>query len=84
MQDRTMDQITEPNVQAARDAFNKLRNEQGITYDELARRTGIGRSTILDLAQGRSAGLAKTWYALATVLGVNVGDLLNHFHDPTE
>ena len=77
-----MDHISEPNVQAARDAFNELRDQKGITYDEIARRTGIGRTTILGVAQGRSVGTALTWYAMASAIGVNVGDLLNHFHDP--
>lgn len=55
------------------------------TYDELARRTGLARRTLIEIEQGRTIGSLKTWHALAHALDVSVDHLfatLCEGHEP--
>jgi transcriptional regulator with XRE-family HTH domain len=73
-------EITTPGLELAR-----LRSERGWTYDELARRTGLARRTLIEIEQGRTIGSLKTWHALAHALDVSVDHLfatLCEGHEP--
>lgn len=72
-----------PNFRALRVRLARLRDAQGITYDELASRTGLSRRSIVALASGEvrngqpTEGTLTSWYLIAHALGVSVGDLVD-------
>ena len=65
----------DPNLAALRLELARLRSERGWTYDELARRSGLARRTLIEIEQGRTIGSLKTWHALAHALNVPVDHL---------
>ncbi|MBT2393942.1 helix-turn-helix transcriptional regulator [Streptomyces sp. ISL-1] len=65
----------DPNLNALRLQLARLRGERGWSYDELARRSGLGRRTVIEIEQGRTIGSLKTWHALAHALNVPVDQL---------
>lgn len=66
----------DPNLTALRLELGRLRAEHGWSYDELARRSGLARRTLIEIEQGRTIGTLKTWHALAHALDVPVDRLL--------
>jgi len=62
--------------------IRRLLNAQGMTLSELSRRSGIAKGYLWELVQGPEATVARmkpsaeTLYAVGTVLGASVGDLL--------
>ncbi|MFE4801010.1 helix-turn-helix transcriptional regulator [Streptomyces sp. NPDC056708] len=75
----------DPNLTALRLELARLRSERGWTYDELARRTGLARRTLIEIEQGRTIGSLKTWHALAHALDVPVDHLFGTLcegHEP--
>ncbi|MFD9636586.1 helix-turn-helix transcriptional regulator [Streptomyces violascens] len=66
----------DPNLDALRLQLARLRGARGWSYDELARRSGLGRRTLIEIEQGRTIGSLKTWHALAHALAVPVEQLL--------
>ncbi|MFF3547472.1 helix-turn-helix transcriptional regulator [Streptomyces platensis] len=67
----------DPNLAALRLELGRLRGERGWTYDELARRSGLARRTLIEIEQGRTIGSLKTWHALAHALDVSVDHLFS-------
>lgn len=65
----------DPDLSRLRHAFDKARVESGLTYDELADRTGLARRTLLDIATGRSVGTLRTWMLVAYALNTSLDDL---------
>ena len=65
----------DPNLTALRLELARLRSERGWTYDELARRSGLARRTLIEIEQGRTIGSLRTWHALAHALSVPVDHL---------
>lgn len=65
----------EPNVEALRLHLARLRADRGWTYDELARRSGLSRRTLIEIEQGRTVGTLATWHALAHALGAPLDEL---------
>ncbi|HEY8743607.1 MAG TPA: helix-turn-helix transcriptional regulator [Chloroflexota bacterium] len=51
----------------------ELRNQSFLTQDDLAKRAGVGQSTIAKIEQGESRPRHKTARALAEALGVEPG-----------
>lgn len=49
---------------------------RGLSAAGLARASGVGRATLADLEAGRGNPTVETLYALASVLGVTLADLL--------
>ncbi|MEU6807723.1 helix-turn-helix transcriptional regulator [Streptomyces sp. NPDC046831] len=66
----------DPNLAALRVELARLRAERGWTFDELARRTGLARRTLIDLEHGHTAGSLTTWHTLAHTFGIPVEQLL--------
>lgn len=74
-----------PDFAALRMHLRRLRNERGWSLDELAARSGVGRSTLSSLESGKSRrnpnrpasnGTLHTWYCIARALDVDLGELL--------
>lgn len=77
--------VAEPDFEALRLYLARLRHERGWSLDELAARSGIGRSTLATLESGRSRrtpgapatrGNLETWFRLAQAFDVELGALL--------
>lgn len=66
----------DPDLAALRVTLARLRVERNWTFDELARRSGLARRTLIDLEHGRTTGSVTTWRALAHALGVPIDELL--------
>ncbi|MFJ7231475.1 helix-turn-helix transcriptional regulator [Streptomyces tendae] len=64
----------DPDLAALRVTLARLRVERNWTFDELARRSGLARRTLIDLEHGRTTGSVTTWHAHA--LGVPIDELL--------
>lgn len=56
--------------------ITKLREDRGLSKNELAARTGLARSFVTDLEQGRTTPSTETLARLGFVLGISPGDLL--------
>lgn len=79
------DDLAEPNVAAIRLHLARLRHERGLSYDELAARSGVRRSTLVSLESGRprrspekaaTSGTLLTWFRIAQALEVDLGELV--------
>lgn len=75
----------EPDFDALRLRLAQLRHAKGFSYNDLAARSGVGRSTLEALESGRSRrnpnrastrGTLETWYRIAVALEVDLGDLV--------
>lgn len=87
---RVPDSIDEPNVAALRVHLAQLRHERGWSYDELAARSGVGRSTLVTLESGSSrrnpdkpatTGTLVTWFRIAQAFDVDLGDLVRPLYE---
>ncbi|ATW46703.1 helix-turn-helix transcriptional regulator [Streptomyces peucetius] len=65
----------DPNLTALHLELARLRGERGWTYDELARRSGLSRRTLIEIEQGRTIGSITTWHTLAHALDVPLEQL---------
>ncbi|WP_460784501.1 helix-turn-helix transcriptional regulator [Microbacterium tumbae] len=79
--------VDEPNFPALRAHLAHLRHERGWSYDELAARSGVGRSTLVTLESGKSrrnpnkpatTGTLTTWFHIARAFEISLGDLVGH------
>lgn len=66
-----------PNLAALRAELDRLRQGQGLTWEQLADRAGIARQTVLNV-RGNTDGSLITWFQIAWALEVPVGELLAH------
>ncbi|MFJ9083862.1 helix-turn-helix domain-containing protein [Streptomyces sp. NPDC102384] len=66
----------DPNLNALRLEFARLRAGHGWTYGELAGRTGLSHRTVIDLEHGRTTGTITTWHTIAHAFGVPLDQLL--------
>lgn len=88
------DPVHAPDIGALRLQLARLRQQRGWSYNELAARSGVGRSTLVTLENGRprrgreapeTHGTLLTWYRIAEALDIALGDLLAPIqsHRPT-
>ncbi len=77
--------VPEPDYEALRLHLARLRHDRGWSYNELAARSGVGRSTLVYLESGApnrnstraaTTGSIGTWFKIARALDVDLGDLL--------
>jgi DNA-binding XRE family transcriptional regulator len=66
----------DPDLEALRLKLARLRADRGWTYEQLADRAGVSRRTLIEIEQGRTHGLLKTWHALAHALDTSFDELL--------
>ncbi|RNG33529.1 helix-turn-helix domain-containing protein [Streptomyces botrytidirepellens] len=64
-----------PDLDALRVELVRQRRARGWTLDALASRSGVSRSSVVALEQGRSTGYITTWHALSHALDIPLGDL---------
>ena len=70
-----------PNFESLRLALVRLRADKGMSFDELERRSGVARSSLIWLEQGRQKGSLTTWWRIARALEVPLGELVAHLDD---
>lgn len=70
-----------PNFDALRLALGRLRHERKMSFDELERRSGVARSSLIWLEQGKQKGSLTTWWRVARGLEVPLGELVSHLDD---
>ncbi|MGW2782788.1 helix-turn-helix domain-containing protein [Streptomyces populi] len=62
--------------------LRELREAQGISLSELARRSGVGKGTLSELEGGRRNPTLETLYALTTALEVPLSTALRDLESP--
>jgi transcriptional regulator with XRE-family HTH domain len=75
-----------PDFEALRLRLSTLRAERGLTYDQLADKSGVSRATLVTIETGAhrsrrpdspsSRGSLETWWRIAKALDVPLADLL--------
>jgi len=71
-------------IDALRAAVRQLRADKGLSVDDVMMRSGLSRTAVMDLLNGRgriACGRLDTWWALAWALGVPLCDLLRVLDD---
>lgn len=71
-----MTSSAEPNLVALRSAAQQARHDSGLTWDELAARSGLQRRSVQYLMSGERNGSLSAWWKLARGLGVSFSDLV--------
>ena len=74
-------------IDALRAEINKLRTKQQLSINNLVMRSGLSRTAVLDLLNGRGrivTGRLDTWWALAWALDVPFGRLMAALDEPAE
>lgn len=76
----------EPDFEALRLKLSRLRAARGMTYDQLAERSGVSRATLVTIETAAhrsrrpgsrsSRGSLETWWKIAKGLGVPLAELL--------
>jgi transcriptional regulator with XRE-family HTH domain len=67
----------DPDFGRLADQLRTLREERGLTYEELAEATGLSRRGVISLERGERNGNVRSWYRLARALGVMPSELFS-------
>lgn len=65
----------DPSLDAMRVAFARRRNELGLSFDAVAERSGLHRSSVIRLANGDRDGTIRAWAKLAWAVEMRFADL---------
>lgn len=65
----------DPQLAPLRTRMGQLRQDQGLTYEELAERSGLSRSVVIRCETGVVRGHIRTWLQIARGLGVTLSEL---------
>ncbi len=65
----------QPTSEAPGANLRNRRLERGMSQDQLAQATGLTKTTIQNLENGRSPGYRHTWQRIAAALGTTVASL---------
>lgn len=68
-------QSSSAHVDRLRLLLSARRGQLGITYDELAAKSGVSRRTIVAVETGTSPGSMETWFRLASTLEICFDEL---------
>lgn len=72
----TLQPVPEPNLAALQGIFKDRRARSGLSYDQLANRSGLTRGTLINLGTGRFRGDLRTWLLLARAWEISLDELL--------
>ena len=62
--------------------FVRRRSVARLSYDEIARRSGVSRPTVYRVAVGQQRGSLETWFAMAGEIGVPFSVLVGSLDEP--
>ncbi|WP_350271544.1 helix-turn-helix transcriptional regulator [Frondihabitans sucicola] len=65
-----------------RSALERLRHERGFSFERLRDESGVSRTAIIKLEQGRSTGSLRTWCKISNALGVPFWQLAKYLDEP--
>lgn len=71
------DVTRKPNYAALRDQMRDLRDEHGLTFDQLAERSGVDRRTLLAMQKGTTNGRLDSWFSVAQAFDVEPGEFFS-------
>ena len=66
----------DPDLTRLREVFNRLRDESGQSYDDLAQASGLSRRTLINIGTGATQGDLRTWLILSRTWGQSMDELL--------
>ncbi|WP_147102877.1 helix-turn-helix transcriptional regulator [Nesterenkonia populi] len=66
---------SDPDLDQLKHILGKARVDAGMTLEQLAEASGVGRQTIVQLSNGKYYGDLKTWLKLSRALGVSLDEL---------
>lgn len=72
----TVSPVSEPNLDRLQAIFKAHRARSGMSYDQLASRSGLTRGTLINLGTGRYRGDLRTWLLLAKAWDLTLDELL--------
>jgi DNA-binding XRE family transcriptional regulator len=75
---------TDRTLRALADRIKELRNQKGISQEELAHRAGLSRTGMGFLETGKRSPRLDTLMKVADGLGVTVDELLKGVHKPSK
>ncbi len=74
--------LTEQDISALRLEMSAKRAQQGLTYDALARKSGVSRRTIVSIETGSSRGALDSWMRIYDALDADFGATLQDLKNP--
>lgn len=72
----TLQPVPEPNLERLQRIFTERRAVSGLSFDQLANKTGLTRGTLINVAKGRYRGDLRTWLLLSRAWEVSLDELL--------
>ena len=66
-----------PNYAALRDQMRDLRDKRGLTFDQLAEKSGVDRRTLLAMQKGTTNGRLDSWFSVAQAFEVEPGEFFS-------
>ncbi len=76
-----MDDIAAINARVAR-SLNQVRGARGLTFDQLARKSGVSKGMLVQIEQGRTNPSVATLCRIANALGVTVSRFVEAAEEP--
>ena len=70
-------QPADPDFRKLAERMQALREERGLTYEQLAEATGLSRRGVISLERGERNGNVRSWYRVARALGVRPSALFS-------
>ena len=68
--------LTEQDIAALRLEMSMKRSEHGLTYDALAKKSGVSRRTVISIETGSSRGSLDSWMRICSALECDFGAFL--------
>jgi putative transcriptional regulator len=74
--------LNEQDISALRLEMSIGRAESGLTYDALAKKSGVSRRTVISIETGTSRGSLDTWMRIYNALDRDFGSFLQELKRP--
>jgi putative transcriptional regulator len=74
--------LTEQDISALRLHLSLKRAASELTYDALAKKSGVSRRTIISIETGSSRGSLDSWMRIFSALGCDFGTFLQELKNP--
>jgi len=68
--------VGEPDLTQLRVILNRHRDRAGVTFEQLAERSGLSRQTLLNISAGRNYGDLRTWLKLAAAFETSLDEMM--------
>lgn len=75
--------LSEQDISALQLQMSIKRADSGLTYDALARKSGVSRRTLISIETGTSRGSLDSWMRIYNALDTDFGAFLHKLKNPT-